>query len=144
MKWRKGTTCWPAFAGTSAMLSETIPRAVEKQRSGVTLWTSCWSFCTTEATERFLSDKKAMTQAVETIPLTRSHLWVICDEKSQLFQVWEVVDKVPPSTAPELEPNKSPDRSGGGSSCQREPALQEQCLLMEVSNGEEQEDWEPF
>lgn len=39
--------------------------------------------------------------------MTRSHLWVICDEKSQLFQVWEVVDKVPPSTARELEPPHS-------------------------------------
>jgi len=143
MRWRKGTTCWPAYAGTSATLSETIPKAVQKQRSGSTLWTSCWSFCTTEATERFLSDRKAMSQASETIPMTRSHLWVICDEKSQLFQVWEVVDKVPPSTAPELEPNRNLDLFGGETSQVNEPASPSPCHREVISNDGEgsQELW---
>jgi len=67
-----------------------------------------------------------MSQASETVPLTRTHLWVICDEKSQLFQVWEVEDKVPPSTAPELGAEQNNDLLGPGSSA---TPPREQCPL---------------
>jgi len=112
--WQKGTTYWPAYAGTSETLSVTLPKAVERQRSSLTISTSCWSFCTTDAMERFLSDRKAMTQHQETMPRTRTYLWMGTNPSQETFEVWEVVDKVPPSTRLELELEhcSGPDRQG--------------------------------
>lgn len=110
MKWPKGTTCWPAFAGTSDTLSETLPKAVTKLRSSLTISTSCWTFSTLEAATRMLEERKMMAMASSTMPLTRVHLWVQL-LKWEEARVWEVVDKLPPSTAPELEPdNVGPPR----------------------------------
>lgn len=107
MTWQKGTTYWPAYAGTSETLEEMLPKAVARQRSSLTLSTRSWSFCTTEAMERFLSDLKAMTQHQQTMPRTRTYLWYGLNPGNETFQVWMVEDKVPPSTALELELERS-------------------------------------
>jgi len=109
MKWPKGTTIWPAFAGTSETLSATLPTAVRRQRSSLTISTSCWSFLTQKAMESFLEDRKAMTQHAEMLPKTRTHLWMRFHVEQEMFEVWEVVDKLPPSAPLELEPDRSPD-----------------------------------
>lgn len=111
--WQKGTTCWPAYAGTSETLSGTLPKAVRRQRSSLTISTRCWTFSTQDATERFLSDLKAMMQHQEMMPQTRCYLFVTCNVKNELFEVWMVEDRVPPSTALELELD-SPERPRAG------------------------------
>lgn len=121
MKWRKDTTCWQAFAGTCATLSSTMPKEVKKLVSSSTVSTSSWSFCTSEATERFLQDLKAMRMHQEMMPQMRSILLVLCNEKNELFEVWEVLEKVPPSTNLELELNSSPP--GSASPAKRVPVL---------------------
>lgn len=83
-----------------------------------------------------------MTMAAEMTPTSRIHLFHV--KRGDEFQVWELVDVVPPSEARELGPNSSPDQGLEGASkstpsgC-REPSRQ-QCLpalVLEVSgNGE--------
>lgn len=107
MTWQKGTTYWPAYAGTSEMLSSTMPKAISRQRSSLTLSTSSWSFCTSEAMERFLADLKAMTQHQEMMPRTRTYLWSGLNPAQEVYEVWQVVDICPPSTQLELEPSSS-------------------------------------
>jgi len=71
-------------------------------------------------------------------PLTRVRLFVAENPKKEVFEVWELCDREPPSTAPELEPSKNRERDDGTSS---EPAVAkpERCqlclpaLVMEVS-----------
>lgn len=139
MRWPKGTTCWPAYAGTSETLSETLPKAVQRQRSSLTISTSCWTFLTKEAMELFLSDRKAMTQHQETMPRTRTHLWMMFHVKQERFEVWEVVDRVPPSTRLELERESSPEDER-----QRQlPGLAESHVRSGTADGPVQED-EPF
>lgn len=117
VKWQKDTTFWPAYAGTSEMLEGTLPRAVQRQRSSLTLSTRSWSFCTTEAMERFLSDLKAMTQHQETVPRMRTYLWMGMNPSQGTFEVWEVVDRCPPSTALELELEENGPGGLPGSKC---------------------------
>lgn len=121
------------------MLKETLPKAVQRQRSSLTISTSSWSFCTKEAMESFLADRKAMWQHVEMLPKMRTYLWVVFHVKQELFEVWEVVDRVPPSTALELEPSQISD---GPQGCARS-ALQEELpgLVMEVSSNGEVVTW---
>jgi len=118
MRWRKGTTYWPAFAGTSEMLSEMLPKAVKRQQSSLTISTRCWTFSTTDAMERFLSDLKAIVMHQEMVPRTRTYLWSGLNPTEEVFEVWMVEDKCPPSTQLELEPevNVGP-RFRGPSSC---------------------------
>lgn len=111
MGWRKrivGTTSWQDSAGTSETLSATLPKAVQRQRSSVTSWTMCWSFCTKDAMEVMLSDTTAMMQAMESLPRVRWSLFHVEQEKDELFEVWLVVDKCPPSSAPEQELERGP------------------------------------
>lgn len=106
-KWPKGTTCWPAYAGTSETLSAMPPREVVRQQSSLTLSTSCWTFSTMTAVEMWMSDRKAMTQHQEMMPRTRTYLWMRVNEKNEVFEVWELVERCPPSTQLELEPELS-------------------------------------
>jgi len=111
MGWRKqivGTTSWQDSAGTSEMLSETLPKAVQRQRSSVTSSTMLWSFCTKEAMEIMLSDTTAMMQAMESLPRKRWSLFHVEDVKNEVFQVWLLLDSVPPSTAQEQELERGP------------------------------------
>jgi len=140
MQWPKGTTFLPAFAGTCATLS-LMPKAVSKQVSSLTSSTTCWSFCTMEAMEAFLQDRKAMGMAAETRPPTRIRLFTAFHVKQEVFEVWELVDREPPSTAPELAPSVNHDRGRDGTSSEPPREKPVQCLLpalvMEVSdNGE--------
>jgi len=48
------------------------------------------------------------TMSLSSSPRTRTYLWLETLGKSEEFRVWEVVDKVPPSTAPELECDRTP------------------------------------
>lgn len=146
MRWPKGTTCWPAYAGTSEMLSGTPPKVVQRQRTSLTRSTTSWSFCTIEAMENFLADRKAMVQHQETMPRTRTYLWMRGNLNKEMFEVWEVVDAVPPSTALETEPELNVDPSSGQAylPCLVAP---ETVVRSESADGsdEEKDEWaEPF
>lgn len=92
-----------------------------------------------EALETFLADRKAMSQHQERMPTTRVTMWIVFHVKQERFELWECEDKVPPSTAPELEPSSSPDRPRDGRPPQSHAtaACPEQSqlpgLVMEVS-----------
>lgn len=70
-----------------------------------------------EAMERFLSDRRAMLQHAQTTPRTRVFLWMALDPAQDEFQVWELGETVPPSTAEEELRDSS--RSGPDSSRRR-------------------------
>jgi len=84
-----------------------------------------------------------MAMAAATLPRTRIHLFLV-KHKGE-WTVWELEDKLPPSTALELEPERSPSQQGVVN--EKSPRLREQPelfpgLVMEVSaNGEEIVTW---
>lgn len=121
------------------MLRETLPKAVQRQRSSLTISTSSWSFCTREAMRTFLDDRKAMWQHVEMLPKMRAFLWEVFHVKQEIWEVWEVVDRVPPSTAPELEPSQISDGPRNSGALAHQAVLPG--LVMEVSSDGEVVSW---
>lgn len=79
----------------------------------------------------------------ETCPRTRVKLFL--QDLREESVVWEVWDKVPPSTAPELEPDVSPsgDSPRGQASLRKQLAFPEllPALVMEVSDDGEVVTW---
>jgi len=78
----------------------------------------------------------------ETTPRTRVTVLLEDDPKAEEWTVWEVADRVPPSTALELEPSKSPDEPRGETSSVPKAGNRERCrrqlalpaVVMEVSD----------
>lgn len=117
------------------MLVETLPTAVNQQRSSLTLSMKSWSFCTREAMEAFLSERKAMNQAMTTRPILRSHLFTVTNARKEIWEVWELEDVLPPSTRQEELFDSF--RHEDGSS---KKAVHDQALTSSASVEEEAED----
>jgi len=76
-----------------------------------------------------------MTQHAEMLPKTRTYLWMRFHVEQEMFEVWEVVDKLPPSAPLELEPDSSPDPQGSRVTKSSFSADQQvlPALVMEIS-----------
>jgi len=142
------TTIWPAYAGTSEPLQERLPKAMNKLRGSYTILTTCWAFSTQSSMETFLTDRKAMAQHSTTIPRVRTTLLWTFHVKHEEWQVWELLEQVPPSTAQEqgLPLSGDPREHGEATKSPPEAASREQCqlpgLVMEVSaDGQEVVSW---
>lgn len=79
------------------MLAETRPTAVRRLASSLTLLTTSWSFCTKEAMETFLSDRKAMLMHAETTPRIRWILLTRTCPRQETYEVWELLLRELPS-----------------------------------------------
>jgi len=132
------TTIWPAFAGTSEPLRWRLPKGIAKLRNSLTISTTRWDFSTLSSMETFLADRKAMTQHQQTMPMLRTTLMWSTDHKGE-WTIWEVVDRLPPSTAHELSRDSSPGepRATSKESEPTAPQSRQQCclpgLVIEVS-----------
>jgi len=132
------TTIWPAFAGTSEPLRWQLPKGIAKLQSSLTISTTRWDFSTLSSMETFLADRKAMTQHAQTTPMLRTSLLWSTDHKGE-WTIWEVVDRLPPSTARELANDSAPDDRcstrpesvGSREPCRRQQSLPN--LVLEVS-----------
>jgi len=83
-----------------------------------------------------------MAMAAEMRPTSRIHLFHV--ERKDEWQVWELVDAVPPSTQLELGPELSPDQGCGQSKSAPKPERHDACLpalVMEVSEDGEITTW---
>jgi len=82
-----------------------------------------------------------MAMAAMTTPRLRIHLFHV--KRRNEWQVWELQESVPPSTARELAPERSPG-DGRGPTSSQSPAASHVglCLVMEVSaDGQEVISW---
>lgn len=131
------TTIFPAYAGTSEPLPSQLPKGIQKRRNSATLYTTRWVFSTPSSRETWMMDRIPMLQHQETNPRTRVTLFMEDNEKREEWSVWELGERVPPSTAPELELDKMPDPGGRSESSSPErPQCQRQLhlpvLVLEV------------
>jgi len=90
--WRKAITFLPDSSGTCETLARTQVTEASRLRNSWTLLTTSWSFCTREAMETFLSDRKAMLMHAETSPTTRWNLWIRASKSKQVYEVWETLE----------------------------------------------------
>jgi len=140
------STISPVYAGTSEPLPSQLPKAIKKRMTSALHSMTRWSFMTLSSAEIWLMDRIPMLQHQETMPRTRVTLFL--EEKGKETNVWEMAEKVPPSTALELGPSSTSDPrdSASASRSPHEVARREQCLLpglvMEVSaDGQEIVSW---
>jgi len=89
-----------------------------------------------------MTERIPMLQHQETTPRTRVTLLLEDNPRADEWSVWEIADRVPPSTALELEPSKSPDEPRDATSSARSQDKPGRCqqslvlpgVVMEVSD----------
>jgi len=144
-KWHVRTTISPVYAGTSEPLPSQLPKGIKKRMTSALHSMTRWSFMTLSSAETWMMDRIPMLQHQETMPRTRVTLFL--EEKGNETNVWEMAERVPPSTARELGPSSTgdPRDSASASRSPQEAARREQYLpglVMEVSaDGQEVVSW---
>lgn len=138
MTWRKRSTILPAYAGTCEPLLGSLPKEIKKLRTSLTRSTTRWVFSTPGSMETWMAERVAMSQHQETLPRVRVTLLTEADPANEEWSVWELVESVPPSAAPELECDRPHRPLASQSECKHSPQgsrvqLNLPALVLEVS-----------
>lgn len=142
MKWRSPITTLQVWSGTCATLEETLPKEVRQLRNSSTICISSWTFSLEKAAMMMLEERTMMAMAAETMPRHRVHLCVM--KRSGEWQVWELVELVPPSSHSELPFDRAPSGSGSREKRVRDPEHRPVSSVVEVDcNGTVTQAWPP-